>query len=61
MDNNEDWTEERDDTINKKEAVRRTIIIAAAAFLLGSAMGRNKGRADTYDNILAERKRYHIN
>lgn len=60
MDNNEERAD-RDETITKKEAVKRTIIIAAAAFLLGSSMGRAKGRADTYDNILAERKRYHIN
>ena len=54
-------SEDRDETISKKEAMRRTIIIAFAAFLLGSSMGRSKGRADTYDNILAANKRYHIN
>lgn len=60
MDNEFDESRE-EQTISKKEAIKRTIIIAFGAFLLGSSMGRSKGRADTYDNILAANKRYHIN
>lgn len=60
MDNEFDDNRE-EQTISKKEAMKRTFIIAFAAFILGSSMGRNKGRADTYDNILAANKRYHIN